>query len=331
MPPRQSRRLKNNHALMIVPGRNLPESSRGQRPERLAEGTVTGKKSETVWIVRVSGRFYEVKSPRPLHIGDRIILRMVPNPLREQPSGKALPFEGRIAGPLNRFPPALNGIVEAFMRTGIQIPGIKDLEKLMALLPKGPNERKYERLASICREKGMEPTSDLLRDLGMYLLPESPGDRDGGGSRHQRQRKELREILCRAGGGDGEALHLFNHLPGATGQWLMLPFKALINDLPIRGTVNCFIPAGSLVADKFSVLVLSGESRWGFSWPIGGPDASLKIYTNRDPHRIMPLVKDLSTKLRKIGLKIDDTINNWDEFDGFPNSGAGLMHVDELL
>ncbi len=285
------------------------------------------------WTVSLGGRLFPAFSEHPLSIGQKIRVQALWNGdtlMLRLP--QKLPLIPRLLGSVGLPTDALSRLVVSMLaRTGLALnpQRILRLRNILASLPRA--DRDGARLLALLEEKGIEPTSAELQ----LLLSLSGGDAGtGGGDRRKEGRSggekgeipvpELSDLfrnrMVRYTEQGDSPLQLFNHLPGADGQWVVLPFAVRIGNREMNGSMRLLLGRDRGRVRSMSLEVNDGPHRWRFAM---GADRKLTLFSP-DPGSAAlgrKLLPELAGKLGKMRVEIDDTMRDIRESDGFGGSG----------
>jgi hypothetical protein len=291
------------------------------------------------WAVGVLGKVYPAASSLSLESGAV---------LRARVSGSA----GRLVLTVSDVVP--DAVLTALARQGIPQGGLEELiartlaraslpllsetiRKLKSLLTRaGLEDRKSARSAVTLVDKRFDPGSPgaaaLLRVLAF-------GDKGGDDPRRYRGRpfpenpeavKDFVRSLPADPGSTSSALAAYNHSPGRTQSWIVIPFVFTTAVGRLSGTLK-------ILHDAFTsrplALTLCTEGV-ALHLPLQGKRRSLSIYCDSDELKRAAErgLDSLRSKFHNMGLEVDDIIKEGNAFDGFTpvEEGEILPSVDTV-
>ena len=291
------------------------------------------------WAVGVLGKVYPASSSLPLEPGavlkarvggsvGRLILTVsdvVPDAVLA-----ALARQGIPQGALEEL------VARTLARAGL--PLLSDtIQKLKSLLTRaGMEDRKSARSAVSLVDKRIDPGSPgavaLLRVLAF-------GDKGGEDPRRYRGRpfpetpkdvKELVQSLPADPGSNSSALQAYNHSPGRTQSWIVIPFVFTSDAQKLSGNLKILLDA---YTSRPLALTLCTEGVAAYL-PLRGKRRSLSIFCDSEGLKRAAErgLDSLRSKFHNMGLEVDDIIKEGNAFDGFTpvEQGEILPSVDTV-
>ncbi len=303
--------------------------------------TVIKRLTGNKWAVGIRGRVLPATSQMQLSAGQR--LRAVVNIRRglitlkisEQATD---PIQELITRQGLQPDQLVQSIVTAFLRSGLPIAPqrIDQVRQLLARLRLDP--KRFARIIAIILEKGIDLRSAGIEQL-LFLL--GYGERESEGERGRGRRspqdpeqlaEQLRSDIERPESGEGSSLQVFNHLQGSEYSWVVIPFDySFEGSGSITGTIRLRYHARQQRTDRMIVVVRSDRGgRWSFVLTPPGPE--LVIFGDPDHKKARAELDVLLQKLQNLGVKIDDTIREEQNFDGFdlPWEELSYHYVDTV-
>jgi hypothetical protein len=198
--------------------------------------------------------------------------------------------------------------------------------------------KKFARIIAVILEKGIDLRSPGLEKLLLLL---GYGEQDSGERRDRRRDRstdpdhlaeQLQNDIGRPGSGGGSSLQVFNHLQGPEHTWVVIPFDYSLEDShPVHGTIRLRYNVRRQQTDRMIVVVRSaGGGKWSFLPNPLGPE--LYIFGDPGDKKQAAELDVLRLKLQNLGVKIDDTIREDQNFDGFdlPWEELSYHYVDTV-
>jgi hypothetical protein len=234
-------------------------------------------------------------------------------------------------------------IVTSFLRSGLAVEPerlhqVRQLLEKMKLDPK-----KFSRLIALILEKGIDPRSRSL----VQLLPllgygeQEPGKKESRKRRmpadSQTLKQQLQSAIEESESAEGSSLQVFNHLQGSEGSWIIIPFDYTYGSSGrIYGSLRLRYHSRLKQTDRLIVVARTETGRkWSFALQ-KSPEDDLELSMFADPvdrrRRVKAELEGLRLKLQNLGVKIDDTIREDENFDGFtmPWEELSYRNVDTL-
>ena len=299
--------------------------------------TVIKRLTGNKWAVGIRGRVLPARSEVELSPGQR--LRAV---VAVQHGRITLKISGQPADPIQDLivrqglqpSQLLENIVTAFLRSGLSM-APERLDQVRALLNRlRLDPKKFARIIAVILEKGIDPRS---RGLEQLLLLLGYGEQDSGEQRRRRRTldpeqlvQQLRSDIERPESGEGSSLQVFNHLQGPEHTWVVIPISySFEGSGPIRGTLRLRYNVRQQQTDRLIVVVRSAKgAKWSFVLKNNtvrsdavrgdaGQGPELFVFGEPIDKRRSPELDVLRLKLQNLGVKIDDTIREDQNFDGF--------------
>ena len=285
--------------------------------------------SANKWAVGIRGRVLPAVSQVELAPGQRL------RALVEISHGRInLKVSGQPADPIREliarqgFPPnqTLEAVVTALLRSAIaatpeRVQQVRLLLERMKLDPK-----KFARLLAIMLEKGIDLKSRGLEQLVSLL---GYGEREPDGREEKKRRMprdseemagQLRRDIEETPGGKGSTLQVFNHLRCAEHTWIVIPFRygcepsgLICGAIRLRYDVR---------KGRTERMILAVRNASGHKWSFVLENRrEPRLYVFGGPPRMGRQARAeldvLRLKLQNLGVKIDDTIREDQNFDGF--------------
>ena len=303
--------------------------------------TVIKRLTGNKWAVGIRGKVLPATSEVQLSVGQR--LRAL---VSTQHGRITLKISGQAADPIQDLivrqglqpNELIQGIVTAFLRSALAITPerVDQVRQLLARLRL--DSKRFARIIAIILEKGIDPRS---RGLEQLLLLLGYGEQESGGQRGRHRRapqdpeqlaEQLRSDIQRPGSGEGSSLQVFNHLQGSEHTWVVIPFSYSFEDSgPIYGTIRLRYHVRQQRTDRLIVVVRSARGgKWSFV--LNPKEPELFIFGDPGDKKTRAELDVLLQKLQNLGVKIDDTIREDQNFDGFdlPWEELSYHYVDTV-
>jgi hypothetical protein len=285
--------------------------------------------SANKWAVGIRGRVLPAVSQVELAPGQRL------RALVEIRHGRiTLKISGQPADPIQDlivrqgFQPnqVLEAVVAALLRSALAVTPER-LQQVRLLLERMKlDPKKFARLLAIMLEKGIDLKSRGLEQLISLLGygEQEPEGGEGGKRRMSRDSEklmgQLRKDIERTTGGEGSSLQVFNHLQGGEHTWIIIPFRYGYEPSGfICGTIRLRYDVRERRTER---LILAVRNALGEKWSFVLEDSrEPRLFIFDEPPRKGQKGKAeldvLRLKLQNLGVKIDDTIREEENFDGF--------------
>ena len=296
--------------------------------------TVIKRLTGNKWAVGIRGRVLPARSEVELSPGQRLkaVVGIQHGRITLKISGQpADPIQDLIVRQGLQPSQLLESIVTAFLRSGLAITPDRLLQVRQLLEKLKLDPKKFARIIAVILEKGIDPRS---RGLEQLLLLLGYGEQESGGEEGRRRGKppepeqlvqQLRSDIERPEGGEGSSLQVFNHLQGPEHTWVVIPISySLEGSGPIWGTIRLRYNVRQQQTDRLIVVVRSRKGgKWSFVLKNGtarseaSRASELFIFGDPDDKRRSAELDVLLLKLQNLGVKIDDTIREDQNFDGF--------------
>ncbi len=133
-------------------------------------------------------------------------------------------------------------------------------------------------------------------------------------------KQALKDTITKTGLNNDNILPLFNHLYAEGENWIILPFHYTLDGSDLEGTVRMLYDSYTRKIVKFTVIVQRGEgTRWSFFINAAASPLNMKIYCNNKMSikKAKQGLNELAAKLDNNNIKIDDTIDEEENIDGF--------------
>jgi hypothetical protein len=297
------------------------------------------------WAVAVGGRVYPASTDLPLEPGgvfratvslahgkfvltvSDMLSRTAPDAVRAALLSQGLPAGGDA-----------EVIARALARSGLPLLA-ETIQKVRALLTRsGIEPRTGARAAATLVDRRF----DLGGESARALLPVLAfGQKGGDDPRRYRGRdlpgsrqavKDLVSSLCVDPGQEATPLQAYNHTPGASQSWVVIPFVFGADDAVddrVAGTIKILYDPFRERAVAFSLV--TGDI--SFHLPLQGKRRVLSLFCTEPVRQAVARSLDsLRSKFHNMGLEVDDTINEADDFDGYSpvEEGTGFSRVDTV-
>ena len=331
-----------------IPGSRVPGLSGTFKPGDTVHFTVEKHISSNGWKISINGRRLTVQSTEPLITGKiyKASVRMEKNTLHLriiQPSLRS-PVD-TVSGPDIR-----EQIVETAKKNGVLL-NTGQLEVLTATLRRAfqsgsLSEKKDEwftKLLVILAGKGIFLPEEndqipVLSLLGRHGNREhynhsgghgTPRETDMPRESFQKLKQAIKNELKQAArhtSGDSESsfIHLFNHLSSGINNWIVIPFHLDIDGSDVRGAVKLRFSENTRHYDRCTIVAATERGEWEFYIRKKGRAGQYTINVLTPFHENNYILNSklsvFSKKLRKLGLKMDDTKMRKEFFDGFTQS-----------
>jgi len=234
-------------------------------------------------------------------------------------------------------------ILTSFLRSGLAVEPerLHLVRRLLEKLKLSP--KKFSRIIALILEKGIDPRSRALVRL-LTLL--GYGEQESGKKERRKRRmppdsqalmQQLRSAVEEPESAEGSSLQVFNHLQGSEASWVIIPFDFTDGfSGRIYGSIRLRYDPRRKQTDRLIVVARSEAGRkWSFvlqKSPAG--DLELSIFADHVEGRrkVKAEVEGLRLKLQNLGVKIDDTIREDENFDGFtmPWEELSYRNVDTV-
>jgi hypothetical protein len=234
-------------------------------------------------------------------------------------------------------------ILTSFLRSGLAV-NPERLHQVRQLLEKMKlDPKKFSRIIALIFEKGIDPRSRSL----VQLLPLLGYGEQESGKKESRKRRmppdpqslmqQLRSAVEEPGSAEGSSLQVFNHLQGRETTWIIIPFDYVYGTSGrIYGSLRLRYDPWRKKTDRLIVVVRThAGSKWSFVLQ-KSPEDELALSIFADPvdarRKVKAEVEGLRLKLQNLGVKIDDTIREDENFDGFtmPWEELSYRNVDTV-
>jgi ribosomal protein L12E/L44/L45/RPP1/RPP2 len=130
-------------------------------------------------------------------------------------------------------------------------------------------------------------------------------------------------------------LQLFNHMLSEHDHWIIIPVGFTVDGTVIEGSLRLKMDTHTRTVTALAVLLEADGRRYGFSIPdydTGAPVCRYFTDKNGEAGETDKFLEIFSEKLSKLGIELDDTINEDDSFDGFEkNENTGFKTVDTVI
>ncbi len=331
---------------MIEPSTLRVLSSFSGRPPAAAEGVRNGdllyvrverKVSANRYVLSIGARRLLVRVSGDVHVGRTLRVRATWSGstlflVRESPAQSARRAANDLGVGLDVRSRAA---ITALLRSGM--PATPEHVRTLAriLERRGRSDDFYARLLAILLDKRIEPTDEFLDALDR-LFTESGArhGREKGGARRRSGRRAheepfdgrpektapetqfARDLMLQSRPTDAEhhALQLFNHLGGEHEEWQVVPYCVERADWRAWGTVRIRRSRQGRLRG-FVLEVNAGDRAFRFPVRYDGSRGVASVPAT-DGITDSAAVRELTEKLRNVGIEVDDTIIG-DAFDGF--------------
>ncbi len=234
-------------------------------------------------------------------------------------------------------------ILTSFLRSGLAVEPER-LHQVRRLLEKMKlDPKKFSRIIALILEKGIDPRSrSLVRLLSLLGYGEQEsGKKEGRKRRMPPDQKslmqQLRSAIEEPASAEGSSLQVFNHLRGSEASWVIVPFDYTYGSSGrIYGSLRLRYDPWRKQTDRLIVVARTDAgSKWSFVLQ-KSPEDELELSIFADPFEVRRKVKaeveGLQLKLQNLGVKIDDTIREDENFDGFtmPWEELSYRNVDTV-
>jgi hypothetical protein len=227
-------------------------------------------------------------------------------------------------------------LLNAFAAAGTSFPPSDRLGRLARLINGSPPRETRKKAALIvrCEEKGMDIEKKSL--AGLFSALEGGLDDSGGGQEKDKRRRpspgdKFPVKTAEDGDTNNPALLLFNHLSGQEEDWKIVPYKCSAGDLAYCGSLRICYNRRTMEWSK-AVLSVRKESGGGdrfFSWHARDRGIPIRVYSDVPNSEDIPA--EITQKLRKLGLRIDDIIHSEQIFNGFDEAKDFMNFIDETV
>ena len=234
-------------------------------------------------------------------------------------------------------------ILTSFLRSGLAVEPER-LHQVRRLLEKMKlDPKKFSRIIALILEKGIDPRSrSLVQLLPLLGYGEQESGKKKGRKRRmppdlQRLIEQLRSAVEEPESAEGSSLQVFNHLQGSEASWVIIPFDYTYGSSGrIYGSIRLRYDPWRKQTDRLIIVARTDAGRkWSFVLQ-KSPEDDLELSIFADPvdarRRVKVEVEGLRLKLQNLGVKIDDTIREDENFDGFtmPWEELSYRNVDTV-
>jgi len=234
-------------------------------------------------------------------------------------------------------------ILTSFLRSGLAVEPER-LHQVRRLLEKMKlDPKKFSRIIALILEKGIDPRSrSLVQLLPLLGYGEQESGKKKGRKRRmppdlQRLIEQLRSAVEEPESAEGSSLQVFNHLQGSEASWVIIPFDYTYGSSGrIYGSIRLRYDPWRKQTDRLIIVARTDAGRkWSFVLQ-KSPEDGLELSIFADPvdarRRVKVEVEGLRLKLQNLGVKIDDTIREDENFDGFtmPWEELSYRNVDTV-
>jgi hypothetical protein len=304
--------------------------------------TVIKRLAGNKWAVGIRGRVLPATSEVELSPGQRLraLVGIRHGRITLKISGEAPdPIQDLILRQGLQPSQLVQSIVTAFLRSGLSM-APERLDQVRALLNRlRLDPKKFARIIAVILEKGIDPRS---RGLEQLLLLLGYGEQDSGGQRRRRRTLDPEQLVQQLHGeierpesAEGSSLQVFNHLQGDEYTWVVIPFDySFEGSGSIYGTIRLRYNVRQQQTDRLIVVVRSRKGgKWSFVL-LNKQEPEMFIFADPVDKRqnVKAELDVLRLKLQNLGVKIDDTIREDQNFDGFdlPWEELSYHYVDTV-
>ncbi len=237
-------------------------------------------------------------------------------------------------------------IVAGLFRCGLII-NAKTVHQIKKMLNRMKlNPKRFSRLIALLLDKKLDISSTGIEDL-IKLLGYGEGNPEK--ERRFKRRKlpaqekdiadELKNSLIERQSEADNSLMLFNHLKGNEENWIIIPYSFSCKEASggnvLYGTIRIQYDPFQDRPKRFVLVVnRDREEIWYFNLCAAEKEFKLNIFCNSNQGIVKGRagLRDLEVKLQNLGVKIDDTIREDSNFDGFslPDEGYLYRSVDTV-
>ena len=301
--------------------------------KRLADGK---------WAVGLQGRVLSARSDLDLSPGATLRARV-------QSAGSKVVFvlEGGPANPLldalrrlGVAPTAIaQHIASALVRSGLPVDP-STITRVRALLAKTRlDPRRAARAAATMLDKGIDLSAAGVPDLLELLCLGEPGGRDSRrwrGRPFPRDGGEARRSLALSASPEAPAsgLAVYNALKGRSETWIVVPFQYRDGGIDCPGTLRLLVDPHANRLRKLVVGIRpAGAEAWHFQFSLEGARRMSVFCDDAIARRAAGANLDrLLAKVHNMGMEVDDTVGEGQEFDGFsPAGGETALRVVDAV
>ncbi len=301
------------------------------------------------WQISFKGKLLAVKSEVPLTEGQtyRGQVSLFGNTIRfrvQQGEEKGA-FPGRAAKTEIQ-----QKVLKVLKRTGM--PAAPELIRTIAEKAQKMNTKEdiFLKLAVLFLDKGIEVENEEDMTAYPFLVQERRRKGKGEEEEHRRDsdeedakkeplkkliKKYVKDQIRGVVKGYDSPLQLFNHIISSHENWIILPLHIRIDGEEIEGSLRLKMNSpGEKPGAMVLIIRRDGEP---LSFAIGDLSAKepvMKIYAGEqmDAASLSEQMELFSKKLTKLGIKLDDSINNGTLFDGFTEiSSEGVKSIDTVI
>lgn len=237
---------------------------------------------------------------------------------------------------------ASQAVVDALQRSGMPLqPEL--ISRLYKQLKQYGHEKEHiARLLVLFADKGLENPTKFLDMILPYFPQDDQQKREKERQKRRHQENEdngpqleddkksravskdaLREtlkenVLFPSHEGDSTLL-LFNHIRGTHDNWIIIPVSLTIDDSQITGSIKCKLLAGVSFPENILVSLSTDVGTWDFQFTQRKDRLDCRIFSSPEGLRDEgnKNLSGFSEKLRKLGVKLVDTIRECSAYDGF--------------
>jgi hypothetical protein len=254
---------------------------------------------------------------------------------------------------------ASQAVVEALQRSGMPLQPELISRLYKQLKQYGSEENHIARLLVLFADKGLENPSKFLDTVLPYFPQQDPEKREKERQRKREQEKKqdegrydtgetkknrpvseetIRETLKNSlffpTGPKDTGILLFNHLRGAHDNWVIVPVSLCIEESTITGTIRIKTVEGESTPEIIMVTFLTDAGTWDFQFKKKDDGFECRIFSSPEALRNEgnKNLSGFSEKLRKLGVKIVDTIRECSVYDGFSSkTDVRYKNIDTIV
>ncbi len=235
-------------------------------------------------------------------------------------------------------------VVEALQRSGMPLQPELISRLYKQLKQYGTEENHIARLLVLFADKGLENPSKFLDTVLPYFpqpdhekrekerqkkreqeKKDDEGQYDTDGHKKNRAvssttiQETLKNSLFYPAGAKDSGILLFNHLRGSHDNWVIIPVALSIEECTITGTIRIKTVPGESTPEIILVTFLTDAGTWDFQFKKQDDSFDCRIFSSPEELRNEgnKNLSGFSEKLRKLGVKIVDTIRECSVYDGF--------------
>jgi hypothetical protein len=240
-------------------------------------------------------------------------------------------------------------VLQVLKRTGM--PASPELVRTIAETAQKMNTKEdiFLKLAVLFLDKGIEVENE--EDMTAYPFLVQERRRKGKEKEEHRResdeenakkeplktkiKKYVKDQIRGVAKGYESPLQIFNHIISSHENWIILPLHIRIDGEEIEGSLRLKMNSPGEKPGAMVLIVRMGGEPLSFAiGDLSAKEPVMKIYAGErlDTAKVRGQMELFSKKLTKLGIKLDDSINNGSLFDGFTEiSAEGVKSIDTVI